>query len=179
MSISLTAYRKIEFVRPLRDGEEGDEEWPALLHLYPSEYAPEVADGLREGLYRAPGDWQAALDAHYKGAPDDPDQLFVDCGSNEGFEDWLNELADVLPEDADGIDAFLEINYWQSMTLFGAKTSALLGPTFEAHLAAAEEHAKALDAEDHGAGELFLRPYLGFLRGFQMAAAGGGAVWVG
>jgi hypothetical protein len=175
MGVGLNAWRKVEFVRALREGEEGDEEYPTLIHLHPGDNHPDVADGMVEGLYRVSGDRERALAAEYKSGPADPDQMHGDLGSNGGYERWLEQLEDAARRWSSLrlFRPFLNLDPVHDRILVGPKTAASFWRAFAARSDRCHGFAKTLTRDEAG---FFVLRYEGFLGAFLMAK-GGGAVF--
>lgn len=170
MGLDITAYRKVEFVRELKRGEEGDEEWPSLTSLHVNPDFPAQADGLKRGLYRVSGSFDRALAAEYGGEAD-PDQFKFCAGSYSGYSLWRSHLKTMVAGVTYRQTAFSEIiNFSDCEGIIGPKTSAKLFKHFDSWLREAAIYSSTLREDE---GESFMSVYHNFKKAFEMAAEGG------
>lgn len=162
MGLDITAYRKVKFVRPLKEGEDSDAEWPRLTCLCVNDDFAARADGLKDGLYEVSQN------------PDDT--IAFRAGSYSGYNWWRDKLAEFIGTTTTAewrkttpSGPFHElINFADNEGVIGPITSAKLARDFQEHRARAERM-----ANDNPDLDWWWDLYQKWQRAFEMAASEG------
>jgi hypothetical protein len=158
MGLDISAYEKLEWLRPIPSDWEYEYLTEAALYAVPA--FASSCDGMQDGIYRKSG-------AEYE----------FRAGSYGGYNEWRRQLArlvDATPEavwKGASCAAFQElINNADNEGFIGPTTSAKLAKDFAAWQERAEQFASEHHADDGG---WFLAKYADWRKAFDIASKGG------